>query len=146
MPFPSFIIPRCGESNEKPCVCNVFATPNSKNSVKSSVPVSQMLRKRREIDNFIRFIASQDASRPLRTFASRRLLFLSVENCGRLYDKLFLRHRKRKSGASYIFLNVLQMQKNGMGNLLDCIMSCSSCPLLRGDYKILKFCELSKRY
>ena len=25
-------------SNEKPCVCNVFATPHSKNPVKSSVP------------------------------------------------------------------------------------------------------------
>lgn len=26
--------------NEKPCVCNVFATPHSKNPVKSSVPSS----------------------------------------------------------------------------------------------------------
>jgi len=25
-------------SNEKPCVCNVFATPHSKNPVKSSIP------------------------------------------------------------------------------------------------------------
>ena len=52
MPSPSFIIPRCGESNEKPCVCNVFATPYSKNLVKSSVPrylnVNLKLRKNLE--------------------------------------------------------------------------------------------------
>ena len=34
----SFIIQGVVRSNEKPCVCNVFATPYSKKPVKSSIP------------------------------------------------------------------------------------------------------------
>lgn len=34
----SFIIQGVVRSNEKSCVCNVFATPHSKNPIKASVP------------------------------------------------------------------------------------------------------------
>ena len=68
-------------SNEKSCVCNVFATPHFKNPVKSSVPSYLNVNR---WNNSIRFIASQDASEPLRTFVLGGFLYIFIENCGRI--------------------------------------------------------------
>ena len=74
--------------NEKSCVCNVFATPHSKNPVKSSVPSYQNVNFSSARDNFL----SQDNSIRITTpqdFGSEEFFWLFVKSWGKFRNWRF---------------------------------------------------------
>ena len=68
--------------NEKPCVCNVFATPHSKNPVKSSVPSSPNVNFSYARDNLL-FKLYRDVFKTREIRISRVFLYLK---CREDYD------------------------------------------------------------
>ena len=106
-------------SNEKPCVCNVFATPHSKNPVKSSIPSYKNVNFSSVRDNYsiTRISEKPDITRVTEV----------VESCQMCWISNGMQHICNKYATRISMICIGHFQRNlGMSfllrlNLVNCI-------------------------